>query len=105
MRAIDEMKKVGSKGTYTGRTAAKVAEWVVRSEVGVYDTDSFVPDERRLRDVDFDFDRVAKFGKVRAVRRKGDGTSELLAEDLDLSLKRTLEVFGMKRDVMNSNTM
>jgi len=53
MRAIGEMKKVGDKGIYTRRTVAKVAEWVVTSEIGVSAPGSFVPEERRLRDVCF----------------------------------------------------
>ncbi|KUJ20144.1 uncharacterized protein LY89DRAFT_682930 [Mollisia scopiformis] len=84
-KAIEEMKRVGSKGVYTGKTVAKVAEWVVRTEGEQEVDEGSIPDEKRLRDVHFDFDRATRSGKVGAKRRKVDGTFEYLMEDLDLS--------------------
>jgi hypothetical protein len=86
MRAIEEMKKVGSKGIYTGMNVAKVAEWIVGVECGVLDElGGFVPEERRLGDVSFEFEREGMIGMITARRRLADGGFEVLRAELDLS--------------------
>lgn len=87
MKAIDEMKKVGEMGVYSGRVVAKVSEWVVQTETGGCELGDFVTEDRRLIEVHFELDDVdwgTRFGKVRASRRKDDCTLELLNVDLDL---------------------
>lgn len=87
MKAIDEMKNVGKMGVYSGRVVAKVSEWVVKTEIGTYESDDFITEDRRLIDVHFELDGVdrgTRIGKVRATRRKDDGTLEFLSVELDL---------------------
>lgn len=85
MRAVEEMKKVGNNGIYSGRNVAKIAEWIVRAEHELNTLDDFVPEEKRLRDIHFDFDRDRRVGVVTATRRMYDGSCEILTEELQLS--------------------
>jgi hypothetical protein len=63
IKVVGEMR-VGGDGIYTGRTVAKVAEWIIKTEMGVLSNDSFIPSECRLRDVHFDFNHFTRIGRV-----------------------------------------
>jgi hypothetical protein len=52
------MKKVGRDGIYTGRTIAKVAEWIVKNEESEIFRSGVVCEETRFQDATFDFDRL-----------------------------------------------
>lgn len=67
-----------------GRNVAKVAKWVVGIEHGWDDLDGFVPDEKRLADVRFEFDGGKMIGMVTATRKMADGSFEVLTKDLEL---------------------
>ncbi|RFU28259.1 hypothetical protein B7463_g8087, partial [Scytalidium lignicola] len=83
-RAIDLMKRIGSEeGIYTGRTVAKVAEWVCNMEEDGC-TDRFVSGPKRLHDVTFDFN-LDMTGKVWARRRNEAGEWDYLCGELDLT--------------------
>jgi hypothetical protein len=83
-RAVEMMKKVGREGIYTGRTVAKVAEWIVAAEEGV-DSIGVVVTQRRFHDVSFDFHPNTKTATVVATRRTVDGTWEQNTIVLDLA--------------------
>lgn len=74
-RAIEMMKKVGSEGIYTGRTIAKVAEWIVTAEEKVAASGKVVI-ERRFHDVSFDFHPDTSTATILATRRTAYGTWE-----------------------------
>ncbi|OBT45177.1 hypothetical protein VE00_04285 [Pseudogymnoascus sp. WSF 3629] len=84
-RAIATMKLVGKEGIYTGKTVAKVAEWVVATEEKEDSRNKFVGEERRFHDVSFDFDMKTRMGRVWGRRRSVDGVWEQVSELLDLS--------------------
>lgn len=83
-RAIEVMRKVGKDGIYTGKTFARVAEWIVMKE----ETNGFVEgvliETSRLHDVVLDFDRVEGRLTVSATRKTRDGALNCLVEELDL---------------------
>ncbi|PVH85458.1 hypothetical protein DL98DRAFT_527466 [Cadophora sp. DSE1049] len=82
-KAICVMKLVGKDGLYTGRTVAKVAEWVVSVEEGE-NPGGVVGEEKRFQDVSFDFDMKKKVGTVWATKRNVDGEWQQVTQLLDL---------------------
>ncbi|TVY35300.1 hypothetical protein LSUB1_G006345 [Lachnellula subtilissima] len=80
-RAVELMKKVGT-GICTGRTIAKVAEWITRTEED--STGMFVVAGHRLHDVYFDFHQETRIATVLATRRDIDGTLQHITETLNL---------------------
>ncbi|TVY90192.1 hypothetical protein LAWI1_G004042 [Lachnellula willkommii] len=82
-RAVELMEKVGT-GEYTGRTIAKVAEWIIRTEED--STGMLVAADHRLHDVSFDFHQETRMGTILATRRDVDGTLKHITETLDLAV-------------------
>jgi len=82
-RAIGVMKKVGQEGIYTGRTIAKIAEWIVATEEKV-DSAGTKVSERRFHDVAFDFHSDTRTASVLATGRTVDGMWEQKSTVLDL---------------------
>lgn len=82
-RAVELMKRVGT-GVYTGKTIAKVAEWIIRAEEEY--TGMFVTADHRLHDVSFDFHQETRLGTVRATRRDIDRSLQHITETLDLAV-------------------
>ena len=80
--AVELMKKVGT-GIYTGRTIAKVAEWIIRTEED--STGMFVVAGHRLHEVSFDFHQETRTGTVLATRSDIDGTLQHITETLNLA--------------------
>ncbi|KAH8808971.1 fungal-specific transcription factor domain-containing protein [Xylogone sp. PMI_703] len=80
---ISLLKRIGNEeGLYTGKTVAKVVEWVTKVEEDG-SPDEFVGEKKRLDDVNFDFN-LNMTGKVSAKRRKENGEWEYLYGDLVL---------------------
>lgn len=84
-QAIRMMKLVGKEGIYTGRTVAKVAEWVVGNEENGHPTRELVVEGNRFYNVSFEFDIMTKTGRVWASRKSVHGQWEQVNETLDLS--------------------
>jgi hypothetical protein len=82
-KAIGVMKKVGQEGVYTGRTIAKIAEWIVATEERVDSAGTEVI-ERRFHNVSFDFHPDTRTATVLATRRTVDGMWEQKSTVLDL---------------------
>ncbi len=84
------MKKGGSggiysKGIYTGKTIAKVAEWIVIQEEGEGFRNGVVHESHRFLDVTFEFDRFKRTATIWAIGRGLNGTLQHISKEVDLS--------------------
>lgn len=95
-QAVEVMKRVGRHGVYTGKTLAKIAEWIMIKEDPLLeeattcreapsDQDGPVREEKRLHHIGFDFDYMTRYATIKATRYAVDGTLELILDTLRLA--------------------
>lgn len=83
-RAIEVLRRVGGDGVYTGRSVAKIAEWIVQAEEGEL-KDDFVGESTRLSNVMFNICETGKTADVFAVRGSLGECWEKVQGEIDLS--------------------
>lgn len=83
-RAINVMRKVGRPGVYTGKTFARVAEWIVKKEESYGFVDGALSEASRLQDIVLAFDYVEMGAAVSATNKTQNGALVCLVEYLDL---------------------
>ena len=79
-RAIEVMEKVRKERVHDVQLLASVARWIVSvEEDGFGESDGVVMEEKRLHEVELDFDDSAKSCRITTWRRRIDGSLEKLS--------------------------